>query len=213
MTSKETSNVELACPLCTNTPSLKFTRISDYLKHQRLFHVHQANFRLTCGIGGCKRSYTNIGTFQNHVYSVHYCKNDDTSFSENTSDYNATTSDIFDNNDECGDFNHDVDENSFADNESAQFANNESARDSLHCSSNPLQNSSALFLLGLKEKYKLTQVAIQGVIEGVSSLSQHQMSLLRAQVFEARVYFAYTVAWYTYRFLIHYIKQILCHQI
>ena len=35
-----------------------------------------------------------------------------------------------------------------------------------------LQNSTALFLLGLKEKYKLTQVAIQGVI-GVSSLTQH----------------------------------------
>ena len=38
----------------------------------------------------------------------------------------------------------------------------------------PLQHSSALFLLGLKEKHKLTQVTIEGVIEGVSSLNQHQ---------------------------------------
>ena len=47
-----------------------------------------------------------------------------------------------------------------------------------------LQNLTALCLLGLKEKYKLTQVAIQGVTEGVSSLTQHQISLLKTQVFE-----------------------------
>ena len=176
MTSKE-ANVELSCPLCT-TSGLKFTRINDYLRHQRLFHAHQANFRLICGIGGCKRCYTNIGTFQNHVYNVHYCKNDDSSFSQDTtpedpSDNSATASDTVDNSDNYGDFN---DDNSFPD--------SESARDSLHCSGYPLQNSSALFLLGLKEKYKLTQVAIKGVIEGVSSLNQHQLSLLRIQVFE-----------------------------
>lgn len=146
--------------------------ISDYLKHQQLFHAHQPNFRLICGTGGCKRSYTNM----NDVYSIHYCKNDDTSFSQVTisenSDNNATTSDILNNSDEYSNFNHD--ENSFAD--------NECARDLLHFSSNSLQNLSALFLLGLKEKYKLTQVAIQGVIEGVSNLIQHQMSLLRSQV-------------------------------
>ena len=69
MTSKETSNTEVACPLCTSK-DMKFTRIVDYLKHQRLFHAHQPNFRLTCDIGGCKISYTNMGTFQNHVYSL-----------------------------------------------------------------------------------------------------------------------------------------------
>ena len=82
MTSKE-ANVELSCPLCT-TSGLKFTRINDYLRHQRLFHAHQANFRLICSIGGCKRWYTNIGTFQNHVYNVHCCKNDNSSFSQDT---------------------------------------------------------------------------------------------------------------------------------
>ena len=54
-----------------------------------------------------------------------------------------------------------------------------------------LQNSAALFLLGLKEKFKLTQVAIQGVIEGVSSLTQHQMSLLKTQVLETNGLSAY----------------------
>ena len=37
----------------------------------------------------------------------------------------------------------------------------------------PLLHSSALFILGLKEKYKLSQVALQEVMEGVTSLSYH----------------------------------------
>jgi len=36
-----------------------------------------------------------------------------------------------------------------------------------------LQKSSALFILGTKEKHKLTQTAIQGVLDGVTNLSQH----------------------------------------
>ena len=35
-----------------------------------------------------------------------------------------------------------------------------------------LQESAALFLLGLKEKQKLTQVTAQAIIEGVTNLMQ-----------------------------------------
>jgi hypothetical protein len=45
-----------------------------------------------------------------------------------------------------------------------------------------LQRSSALFLMGLKETYKLTQTAVQGVIEGVTSLMQFHMSALHTHV-------------------------------
>ena len=38
------------------------------------------------------------------------------------------------------------------------------------CSREVLQKSTALFLLGLKEKHKLTQAAVQSVVEGVTSL-------------------------------------------
>ena len=40
-----------------------------------------------------------------------------------------------------------------------------------------LVQNSAVFLLGLKEKYKLTQTAVQGVIEGVT-LTQQQMRIV-----------------------------------
>ena len=41
---------------------------------------------------------------------------------------------------------------------------------------------SAALLLRLKEKQKLTQVALQGVIEGVTDLFQRHLSILHAQV-------------------------------
>ena len=44
------------------------------------------------------------------------------------------------------------------------------------------QESTALFLMGLKEKHKLTQVALQGVIIGVTSLMQCHLDSLHTQV-------------------------------
>ena len=45
-----------------------------------------------------------------------------------------------------------------------------------------IQESSSLFLMGLKEEHKLTQVALQGVIEGVTNLTQTWLSTLHAGV-------------------------------
>ena len=46
-----------------------------------------------------------------------------------------------------------------------------------------LQKSSALLLLGLKEKYKLPQSTVQGIVHGITSLLQQQMDTLKSQVF------------------------------
>ena len=51
-----------------------------------------------------------------------------------------------------------------------------------NCSRDELQKSSAFFVLGLKEKYKLTQATVQGVVEGVTILTQQQISILKSQV-------------------------------
>ena len=53
----------------------------------------------------------------------------------------------------------------------------------IQCSSELSQKSSALFLLGLKENYKLSLVAVQGVLEGVTNLSQQQLNLLHSKVY------------------------------
>ena len=45
-----------------------------------------------------------------------------------------------------------------------------------------LQKSSATFLLGIKEKFKLIQASLQGIIQGVTALNHQNMSILKGQV-------------------------------
>ena len=60
------------CPLWPHlwTTNLHFNR-TTWLKHIQLCHAHQPGFRITCGVGGCQRTYTNFGTLKNHVYNLH----------------------------------------------------------------------------------------------------------------------------------------------
>lgn len=51
-----------------------------------------------------------------------------------------------------------------------------------------IQESSSLFLMGLKEEHKLTQVALQGMIEGVTNLTQTRLSTLQHCMLEFVVY-------------------------
>lgn len=34
-------------------------------------HAHEANFRVTCGIASCPRSFTNFHTYKSHLYKRH----------------------------------------------------------------------------------------------------------------------------------------------
>ena len=157
----------LVCQLCPaeRALSLPFT-LKDYLRHIELFHAHQPNFRITCGIGGCQRTFHNLQTFRNHVSDHH------------SSDYNltnqpvATSSDPHDGSDTTE--NHDCNWHTVHE-------------DSVELSTtlSTIQTSSALFLLGLKEERKLTQTALQGVIEGVTTLSRSRLSALHAEVCSA----------------------------
>ena len=141
---------------------LPFT-LKDYLKHIEHFHAHQPNFSITCGIGGYQPTFQKLQTFQNHTLDHH------------SSDYNltnqpvATSSEPHDSIDttETHDYSwHTVHENSVE----------------LSTTLSTIQTSSALFLLGLKEECKLTQTALQGVIEGVTTLSRCHLDALHAEV-------------------------------
>jgi len=63
--------MEKISKLCSAASHLNFNT-KGYVQHIQLFHAHQANFRVTCGINGCQRTYTNFGTFSQHVYAMHY---------------------------------------------------------------------------------------------------------------------------------------------
>ena len=60
----------ITCKLCSAASHLRF-QVKEYIQRIKLFHAHQMDFRITCDIGGCKRTYTNPGTFFNHIYAVH----------------------------------------------------------------------------------------------------------------------------------------------
>ena len=183
--SSSSRSVDITCTLCRNELNIKFN-VSDYIKHVRLFHAYKPDFKITCGINGCLRSYSNLGTFKNHVSAAHNIADHYTGCVVRNDDSLIQGVDNPDSNDDDSQSdNQDFNEESFS------IANNvidvvgineESNSDSLTCSKEMLQKSSALFLLGLKEKYKLTQVAIQGIIEGVTSITQQRISILRSQV-------------------------------
>ena len=121
-----------------------------------------------CGIGGCQRCYTNVGTFLNHVYAVHGDEFTPTnchtrSLNNFQADEGDENNDDFDIDNDCGD-------------------DNDEAIDQPCYSQSTLQNSSATFLLGLKEMYKLTQASLQGIVQGVTALNQQNLAILKAQV-------------------------------
>lgn len=124
----------------------------------------------TCGIHGCQRTFTNFRTFENHVSAMHRSNCDLSSIeaenSTTTEDTESPTSSHL--------LDADFSEGETSDESKEDFeANNDPVtsddHEAIQCSSESLQKTSALFLLGLKEKHKLTQVALQGVLEGRSN--------------------------------------------
>lgn len=138
------------------------------------------DFKITCGIDGCQRTYSNLGTFLNHVLAVH---GDVCTRTTGTIPTNNNAKVMCQDSDEFGDSEHNSDtDSSLSDsNEYAEY-NTETDSDLQGISQEVIQKSSALALLGLKEKFKLTQVSLQGIVQSMTSLSQQHTSALKAQV-------------------------------
>ncbi len=125
--------VPLLCPEMQT--SLLHLSFPEYLKHLELFQPH---FSITCGIGGCMRTFTNLRTFRNHVSGFHSIVDGP----EEESDGNDESAQFSD--DSCDDVSDTIDFNNVNIDE--------------HGVTSPLEMSAALFILNLKEKQKLTQV-------------------------------------------------------
>lgn len=174
----------VTCSLCFARGLPVKLNVCDYIKHIRLFHACQPNFKFMCGIDGCLRSYSNVGTFKNHVSAVHCdtspsatctpCDSDSVSLPDEPHSSSSDTVNVL------GDTFNDSDTSDSDHNE--EHTSEEDRTCFPNCSRDTLQKSAALFLLGLKEKHKLTQVAVQEIVEGVTILTQQQISILRSQV-------------------------------
>lgn len=170
------STSKFLCPLCSNVAHLTLD-FKGLLKHLSLFHAHHPDFKVPCGIDGCLRQFTNLRTYQNHMSSVHNCcmGNESEALEQDSLRVIESSSDRNENNYTCDD----IDTSNVEENDDADL---NTSTETPACSKELLQKSSALFLLGLKEKYKLTQVSIQGIVDGVTSLTQQNMSFLQSQV-------------------------------
>ena len=116
-----------------------------------------------------------MGTFLNHVSGVH-------------SDVCTRTTGTIPAEDDTVQLNEDNEdyENNISGNDetSSTPASQDNCVDDGHFSPSQelMQRSLALFLLGLKEKFKLTQVSLQGVVQSMTSLNQQHVNNLKAQV-------------------------------
>lgn len=159
----------LSCQLCSAASHIKFT-MKSYIQHLRLFHGNQLDFRIKCGIGGCQSSYTNCGTFINHIYAIHpngFAANPIPMSSENDQVESQDCISVEVANGSTG----------------VQQGCDMQLSENYSCySPETAKKLSASFLLGLKEKFKLTQVSIQGIIHGVTALDQYNISNLKLQV-------------------------------
>ena len=130
----------------------------NYTRHIFESHSSIPNFEFTCGINSCVRKFRNYNSLKSHVARNHYGEDVDASPSGNVSQSESIESDVATS--ELDDF-----EDVFT---SQQSAEEESQTCTVQSQSvttaNELQKSSALYLLTLKEKYKLTQTAIDFVV-------------------------------------------------
>ena len=173
---------QLVCPLCPAQPHLQLRYdIKGYLKHIKLLHAHQLGFKIACGISRCKRTFTNFRTFQDHVSATHKHQNQ---FSDIT---NTTTSDEhqltvvhFDSPSTSTDSLLSTDENIYVPSAipSSEITYDRITENNLQV----IQKSSALFMLGLKEKHKIPQAVLQEILHGVINLTQIRLNALHSDV-------------------------------
>ena len=62
------SQTVFKCPLCAHFQATEFKLL---LPHIRLVHSTRPGFRLQCPFGHCTRSFTNMKSYMNHLYSEH----------------------------------------------------------------------------------------------------------------------------------------------
>ncbi len=157
----------LVCPLCPSELSSRLQfNTTDYLKHVHLFHAHQPNFQITCGISGCERTFGKFHTFRKHISDWHRDETNPTNPTNTTQQVSAPG--LQEDDDDRDDvLAHRAEEPEFQ---------------AVRATPPSIHESSALFLMGLKEERKLTQVALQSVIEGVTSLTQIRLTVLHGDV-------------------------------
>ena len=137
---------------CTVCYKYATRTLKSVLRHIGAVHSFEPGFSITCGVGGCARSYTNYRSFRKHLLRQHEA---DMARTPNTS--NAS----------CG--NESFSENDDGANVSEDVEDEPASRDT---SLPNKKRSAALFLLKTKEMCRVTQTALNNIVEGITELFQ-----------------------------------------
>lgn len=177
------SGILLNCRFCR---SFKASKHSVLLKHFRLVHEHEPNFRIRCSMQACSKSYTTVKSYARHMKLKHNQLVGTLRFSTPTDEQNQV--------DESSAFaveSHSVtdvvvsgidSEQSIGDCETSPSENNESSQIP---NDEELIRRNAYFFLCAKEKHKLTDSVVNMLVSESKSLVEQQHERTVMQVKEA----------------------------
>lgn len=166
------------CPLCRDFCT---RQISSLIKHIGLVHGNTTgSFHIECGLGGCPRLFSNFRTYRNHLYSIH-TDSDALDLPEPTPLASLVDGGGVgdDDSDGCGIADDDSDGTIGSDDEE-----NATSTTTGPSSSDLLQKAAARFVLKTKESHRLTQTAMNCIIEDVTAFNQITLGELHFAVSE-----------------------------
>ena len=175
------------CPLCTEYRAPTYQLL---LPHIRMVHSCQPGFLISCGLHGCQRTFKSMKTFTNHVYGYHMISHPNSFLVEEESGSvespSGESEDHACGSDSVSDSDHQA-ESSSSSNEFCQYSDQASASHlPLHSQfqilSKELQSRAAVWILKTKEGHKLTQKAMDNIIEDVTAFSQYLLAKIGCAV-------------------------------
>ena len=158
-----TSSSRTICWICYEVaaPNLK-----GILRHMAAVHAHDPNFSVCCGIEGCTRTYFNFYSFKKHLYRKHRCSLEMMHPFVSNSPLDMTGGDA---------------EEVVSVGERSDLPVDGDQPDKQLPSFEYMKQTS-LFLLKVKEIWKVSQVALDGLIADVTSMLQRTINQIKHEV-------------------------------
>jgi hypothetical protein len=147
------------CQICRNYSAQNFPRV---LSHIGAVHSHEAGFFLTCGFENCVKTYSNYYSFRRHLKSrhPHILRDGCPSVMPGQNDQHEEIIDI-----------------------NLEDVSAEEEIISPQTSSSISMRNSALFILKLKEIHKVSQSAVNDIIQEITAFTQQGIEEIKFKLF------------------------------
>lgn len=156
-------NQLIPCPLCHGT--FKAPNFQMLWPHIRLVHATKPGFKMRCNIDNCSRTFINMKTYDNHL-SRHHFMSSRTTIPELSMSERDNSEEVNSDSEEAN--NADLNEDSM---------DSEPGPHDTTLSEEELKSAAACWILKIKETCKLTQSAMDEIIEGVTDFNYYILSI------------------------------------